>query len=71
VDNTKKNLETRYDRWQQVDGIVFASRSQNFDLDTGAIIATTLVLKSRYNIAHEELGLARSHVPDSAPELSD
>lgn len=71
VDNTKKNLETRYDRWEQVDGVVFASRSQNFDLESGAIIATTLVLKSRYNIPREELDLERRHVPDSSPELGD
>jgi hypothetical protein len=71
VDNTKKNLETRYDNWEQADAVVFASRSQNVDLETGAVIATTLVLSSRYNIAREELDLARSYVPDSAPQLSE
>ena len=71
VDNTKKNLETRYDKWDRVNGVVFASRSQNFNLETGAIIATTLVLNSRYNIAREELDLARSYVPDVAPQMSE
>jgi hypothetical protein len=71
VDNTKKNLETRYDKWERADGVVFASRSQNVDLETGAVIATALVLDSRYNIAREELDLARSFVPDSAPQLSE
>lgn len=71
VDNTKKNLETRYDQWKRADGVVFASRSQNVDLDTGAVIATTIVLDSRYNIAREELDLSRGYVPDSAPELKE
>jgi len=71
VDDTKKYLETRYDQWEQADGVVFASRSQDVDLETGAVLATTLVLNSRYNVAREELDLARTHVPDSAPQLSE
>ncbi len=71
VDSTKKNLETRYDNWQQADTVVFAGRSRNVDLETGAMIGTTLVLRSRYNIPRGDLDLARSYVPDSAPQLSE
>lgn len=71
IDNTKKHLETRYDRWKQASGILFATRLQNVDLEAGTVIATTLVLNSRYNIAREELDLARSYVPSGAPELSE
>jgi len=69
VDSTKKNLETRYDQWQRSGGVVFAGRLQSVDLETGAVIATTLILDSRYNVAREELDLARSYVPDRAPDL--
>ena len=71
LDDTKKNIETRYDRWQRSDGVLFASRSQNIDLSTGKIIATTLVATSRYNVAREELDLARTYVPDGAPKLTE
>ena len=71
IDDTKKNLETRYDQWERTDGVVFAGRMQSVDLETGAVIATTLILGSRYNIAREELNLARSYVPGGAPKLSE
>ena len=67
LDSTRKNLETRFDQWEQVDGVVYASRSQNVDLESGEVIATTLVLVSRYNLAPHELELARSYVPAGAP----
>lgn len=70
VDDTKKNLETRYDNWRQTDGVVYASRSQTIDLETGALIGTTLVLSSRYNIARDGLELARSYVPAGAPRIA-
>ncbi len=50
-------------------GLVFAGRLQSVDLETGVVIATTLILDSRYNVAREELDLARSYVPDRAPDL--
>jgi len=71
IDDTKKNLETRYDQWQRSDGVVFAGRLQNVDLETGVIIATTLILDSRYSVAREGLDLARSYVPDGAPKLGE
>ena len=71
IDDTKKNLETRYDQWERTDGVVFAGRMQNVDLETGAVIATTLILGSGYNVAREELNLARSYVPGGAPKLSE
>lgn len=71
IDSTKKNIETRYDRWTQACGVLFASRSRNVDLDTGEVIATTLVLESRYNRPGEELDLARNYVPIGVPQPSD
>ena len=69
VDSTKKNLETRYDQWKRTDGVVFASRTRNVDLELNAVVATTVVLNSRYNIARQELDLSRDYVPSSAPTL--
>lgn len=71
IDSTKKDIETRYDQWNQADGIVFASRSRNVDLETGDVIATTLVLESKYDCPSEELDLPRSYVPSGAPQLTD
>lgn len=69
IDSTKKHIETRYDRWSQADGVVFAGRSRNIDLGTGEVIATTLVLKSNYNRPREELDLARNYVPTGVSRL--
>ncbi len=69
VDDTKKNLETRYDKWQQSNGVVFAGRSQNIDLQSGEIIGTALVLESNYNIDRNDLDLSRAFVPDRAPNI--
>ena len=71
IDSTKQNIETRFDRWVRVDGVLFASRSQNFDTDTGEVIATVMVLKSSYNRPREELDLTRNYVPTRAPRPSD
>jgi len=67
VDSTKKNIETRYDQWSQADGVLFASRVRNIDLDSGEVIATTLVLESSDNRPREALDLPRSYVPTGAP----
>ena len=69
IDDTKQHLETRYDQWRQDDGVVYASRSQNIDLETKEIIATTLVLESKYNVTHEQLDLHRGFVPDGTPDV--
>ena len=71
VDDTKKNIETRYEQWKRTDGVLAARRSQSVDLTTGSVIATTLVLESRYNVPREELDLARTHVPSGAPKLNE
>lgn len=67
LDSTRKNIETRFDQWEQVDGVVFASRSQNVDVESGEVLATIRVLRSRYNLPAHELELARSYVPAEAP----
>lgn len=67
VDETKKQLETRYDQWDQADGVMFARRSRTVDVESGTVIATTTVLSSRYNLASEELDLSREFVPGAPP----
>lgn len=67
LDATKQHIETRYDQWQRVDGILASRRSQNVDLETGEVMATTRVLDLHYNALRSELDLPRSYVPDGAP----
>ena len=67
VDATKKALETQSDQWVHADGVKFASRSRTIEIETGAVLATTIVLSSRYNAPVAELDLSRDFVPDEAP----
>lgn len=67
VDGTKKALETRSDQWVHADGVKFASRSRTIEIETGAVLATTIVLSSRYNAPAAELDLSRDFVPVGAP----
>jgi len=60
--------EMRYDKWQRSNGVVFAGRSQNIDLESGDVIGTALVLESKYNLDRNDLDLSRAFVPDSAPK---
>lgn len=68
IDATRQQLETRYDRWQQTDGIVRATRSRTFELATEELIATATVTRVAYNIAPARLHLTREFVPDGPPD---
>ena len=71
MDETKQHLETRYDQWDQADGVLFASRSRTVDIDSETVMATTTVMSSKYNVASEELGLSRKFVPDVPPNATE
>lgn len=71
LDETKQHIETRYDQWQRVDGILASRRSQNVDVETGEVMATTRVLDLRFNAARSELDLQRTYVPDGAPQSGE
>lgn len=68
IDSRKQYIETRHDQWTLVDGVLFAARTRNVDLDTGEVIATTQVLESAYNRPVAELDLERSYLPDGSPQ---
>ena len=67
IDLTKQQLETRYDRWLQIDGITRAMRSRTFDLASGELVATATVQRVEYNVASERLGISRDFGPASPP----
>jgi hypothetical protein len=67
IDATKKNVETRHDKWTTTDGITSAARSRDFDMTTGELVQTAIVLDSKYNLRDDELDLARTYVPIEPP----
>ncbi len=67
IDPTRTNIETRFDQWQRVDGILFASRSRDFVQGSDTPTQTGLVLESKYNVALADLDIARTYVPDGPP----
>lgn len=67
LDATKKNVETRFDQWTTIDGVTSAGRSRDFDMATGELVQTALVLDSKYNLRDDELDLARTYVPTEPP----
>jgi hypothetical protein len=70
IDATRQHLETRYDRWQQTDGIVRATRSQTFDLATGELSASAIVRRVAYNVDPERLHISRNFAPDKQQETN-
>ena len=63
IDPTKKTIETRYDQWTTTNGVTHPGRSRDFDMTTGELVQTGLILQSRYNLRDDELDLARHYIP--------
>ena len=70
IDPTKTNIETRYDRWTTTDGITHAGRSRNFDMTSGDLVQTAIVLRSSYNLPDDDLDLPRSYIPSGPPQTT-
>ena len=70
IDPTRKNIETRFDQWQRVDGILFPSRSRDFVQGSETPTQTGVVLESKYNVPLADLDLDRTYVPDGPPITS-
>jgi len=68
IDATRKNVETRHDQWTTTDGITSAARSRDFDMTSGDLVQTGIVLQSKYNLPDDELDLPRTYVPSEAPD---
>jgi hypothetical protein len=67
IDPTQTNIETRYDKWQRVDGVLFASRSRDFVQGSDTATQTGLVVDSTYDVPPTDLDLDRTYVPDGPP----
>lgn len=67
IDPTQTNIETRYDEWQRVDGVLFASRSRDFVQGSETATQTGLVVDSTYDVPLTDLDLDRTYVPDGPP----
>ncbi len=70
IDPTRKNIETRFDQWQRVDGVLFASRSRDFVQGSDTPTQTGLVVSSTYDVPLADLDLDRTYVPDGPPITS-
>ena len=70
IDPTRKNIETRFDQWQRVDGVLFASRSRDFVQGSDTPTQTGLVVSSTYDAPLADLDLDRTYVPDGPPITS-
>ena len=67
IDPTQTDIETRFDQWQRVDGVLFASRSRDFVQDSDTPTQTGLVVASTYDVPLADLDLDRTYVPDGPP----
>lgn len=68
IDSTEQSIETRFDQWRLADGVRFAGRTRNFDVASGALIATVEILESAYDVERTGLDLARTYASADPPE---
>jgi len=70
IDSTRKDIESRYDRWTTTVGVTYPARSQDVDMASGKVDQTAIVLRSSYNLPDVELDLRRAYVPSGPPRVS-